>query len=186
MVECVWCAVSIQRESVKGHLKSTRHEKATLAHQRQEEERRLVDAEANRHEEAIREVEYANLRSDAEMPQAVAQGGRDDRIGDAPDQSAEEEMLWDDFLQNGADFTMNTAFEEEEQNERVRMNEKLNMFGVWDPERAGLDLGFQSGIEVTPGTNEELLGINATSKEDAFLADLFENTGVVLPGMVCG
>ena len=76
--------------------------------------------------------------------------------------------------------------EEREGDIQRELEEKIDVFGAWDAERAAGDLGFHFGeeksstpTERTSASKPDLLGLFASPEEDAFLTDLLANSGII-------
>ncbi|KAI1786130.1 hypothetical protein LXA43DRAFT_1065353 [Ganoderma leucocontextum] len=94
--------------------------------------------------------------------------------------SAQEDAMWEDFIENGADFTIDDD-EVSSLRERKRVEEAVETFGIWDTECSAFKLGFQFGKELSQ--EERLIGLAAIPEEDAFLADLLSTTLDGLSGL---
>ncbi len=112
----------------------------------------------------------------AELPFVPPATSEPHRLPAPREQTAQERELWQHA--NEADFGMDVAGEDERR-ERERFNEALDTFGILNPAAMASALGFQIGETdaAATSTHSGLLGLSVNAEEDAFLADLLENTG---------
>ncbi|KAH9847978.1 hypothetical protein C2E23DRAFT_740580 [Lenzites betulinus] len=81
--------------------------------------------------------------------------------------------VWDTFVREGADFTMDDGGAGQSEKQRGQLGEEIETFGIWNPKGSAGELGFQIGKEGSQ--DEDLLELGAIAEEDAFLADLLSN-----------
>lgn len=178
-VVCLICDQTIKRESISAHIKSVGHKKNTNVQEMANAELARVDAIQQAEAREREQVQFAQLE-DLELRLKGTLGAQNQPkepvisqdFSQAPSvqKSSEETQIWEDFIANGADFTMDMEGPDQAAKEHACLEEEIKTFGLWNAQRSAAELGFQIGTEA-----EDALGLDAAAaaEEDVFLVDLF-------------
>ncbi|KAL7280675.1 hypothetical protein ACG7TL_005614 [Trametes sanguinea] len=171
-VLCTSCNQTLKRESITAHMKAATHKKSTAAHGTAATQTAQANAMAQVEEAARAQLDFAQLHAGG-WPKPAQKPEDRGLPGGTWQKSHEADQVWDTFLQEGADFSVDDHGLKEAERRAACLREELESFGLWNPERTASDLGFQFGQQ---GSQEEpLLGVTASAEEDAFLADILSD-----------